>query len=56
MPLDVTEHRIDPFGVDLMLLGGSKTIPAPEDEIVGPLLVSLWQTRLSMFAVAVDFG
>jgi hypothetical protein len=57
VPREVTEQRILPFGVDRMLLGGSKTTATPEAETVGasPLDISL-QTREIMFLVPADFG
>ena len=47
-----------PFGVVRILLGGSKTIAAPDAEIVGLLVLALLpvHTRSIMFCVADDLG
>ncbi len=45
----ITEQRIAPFGFARILLGGSKTIAAPEEETMGALGLSGALGRSSIF-------
>ena len=46
---DLTEHRTEPLGEDLILLGGSKTSAAPGDERAGGEITPRYeQTFVSM--------